>query len=101
MSTRTVPVNLWNALVVRDEGCRWPGCDRPPGWCEAHHVQWFSAGGATRIDNLVMLCSRHHHRLHQPGWDAKLTPDGAFRVTHPDGTTRTTHPPGALTPMLA
>jgi hypothetical protein len=100
MSTRTIPVNLWNALVVRDEGCRWPGCDRPPAWCQAHHVQWFSAGGTTSIDNLALLCTRHHHRLHQPGWDAKLKPDGALRITDPTGTVRTSHPPGALSPML-
>jgi hypothetical protein len=100
-STRTIPVNLWNAVVVRDEGCRWPGCDRPPGWCEAHHVQWFSDGGSTSIDNLVALCSRHHHRLHQPGWDAKLRPNGSFRITDPNGAARTSHPPGALVPMLA
>jgi hypothetical protein len=100
MSTRTIPVNLWNALVVRDEGCRWPGCDRPPAWCQAHHVQWFSAGGTTSIDNLALLCTRHHHRLHQPGWDAKLKPDGTLRVTDPTGTVRTSHPPRAWTLML-
>ena len=61
-ATRSIPAPLWNALVVRDQHCRFPGCDRPPAWCEAHHVIWFSEGGATSIDNLVLGCSRHHHR---------------------------------------
>jgi 5-methylcytosine-specific restriction protein A len=100
-STRTIPVNLFNAVVVRDEACRWPGCDRPRAWCEAHHVQWFVHGGPTAIENLVLLCCRHHHRLHQPGWHAKLRPDGSFSVTDPDGKVRTSHPPGVLAPMLA
>jgi hypothetical protein len=78
----------------------WPGCDRPPAWCEAHHLHWFTNGGPTSIDNLALLCSRHHHRLHQPGWDAKLKPDGTLRVTDPNGTVRTSHPPGAWSPML-
>ena len=94
-ATRTVPAPLWNALVVRDGGCRFPGCDRPPAWCEAHHVVWFSEGGATSIDNLVLGCSRHHHRLHKRGWQAKLRPDATFEVTAPDGRHWVTYPPGA------
>jgi len=46
-------------------------------------------------DDIVLLCSRHHHRLHQPGWHAKLTPDGAFEVTEPTGRVRNTSPPRA------
>jgi hypothetical protein len=84
-ATRTISAALWAALVVRDQGCRFPGCDREPRWCEAHHVVWFSEGGDTSIWNLVLLCSRHHHRLHEPGWRAKLLPDARFEVTHPDG----------------
>lgn len=52
------------ALAVRDGGCVWPGCQAPPGWCEAHHVIEFSMGGCTDIDNGVLLCSAHHHELH-------------------------------------
>jgi hypothetical protein len=93
-STRTIPAPLWAALVVRDRRCRFPGCDRPPSWCEGHHVRWFSRGGPTALDNLVLLCTRHHHLLHaQSEFEAKLLPDGTFNVTLPNGTVRTTGPP--------
>jgi hypothetical protein len=95
-STRTVPVGLWNALVVRDLHCRFPGCDRPAHWSEAHHAVAWDEGGLTDAENLVLLCSRHHHRLHRPGWKAKLRPDASLEVTSPEGTTRVTRPPGEL-----
>ena len=97
-STRTIPAPLWNALVIRDEHCRFPGCDRPSGWCEGHHVVWVTQNGPTDLENLVLLCSRHHHRLHQPGWHAKLRPDGIFDVTDPNGEVRATSPPRAEVP---
>jgi hypothetical protein len=93
-SVRTIPAPLWAALVVRDRRCRFPGCDRPPSWCEGHHVRWFSRGGRTALDNLVLLCTRHHHLLHaKSGFEAKLLPDGEFEVTLPNGVVRTTRPP--------
>jgi len=95
-STRTIPGELFHALVLRDEGCRWPGCDRPAAWCEGHHVESWYHGGATALDNIVLLCSRHHHRLHQPGWRAKLLPDATFELTRPDGTTESSPPPGPI-----
>ena len=97
-ATRTIPAPLWNSLVIRDEHCRFPGCDRPSVWCEGHHVVWVTQGGTTELANLVLLCSRHHHVLHQPGWHAKLRPDGEFEVTDPYGTVRETLPPRAETP---
>jgi Domain of unknown function (DUF222) len=100
-ATRTTPVNLWNALVARDHGCRWPGCDRPSDWCEAHHVRWVAHGGQTCPDNEVLLCSRHHHKAHQPGWELKLLPDATLTITDPTGRTRTTRPPGTLRPLVA
>ena len=94
-STRTIPANLWNALVVRDEHCRWPDCDRPAHWCDGHHVQPFPAGPAS-LDNLVLLCRHHHRRLHHRGWHAKLLPDGDLVITDPGGQVRTSRPPGVL-----
>jgi len=65
-SVRTIPAPLWAALVVRDSRCRFPGCDRPPSWCEGHHVRWFSRGGATALDNLVLLRLSHESRPSHP-----------------------------------
>jgi hypothetical protein len=95
-STRTIPTPLWNALVVRDEHCRFPGCDRPATWCDGRHVRWVERGGATRLANLVLACRRHHRLLHSAGWTAHLDDDGTFIVTDPRGRSRTTVPPRAL-----
>jgi hypothetical protein len=95
-ATRTIPVDLHHALVLRDQGCRWPGCDRPATWCDGHHLQPWHQGGTTSLDNLVLCCRRHHHRLHEPGWHAKLLVDATLEITGPDGTTHTSAPPGPL-----
>lgn len=66
---RTASPQQFLALVARDQGCRHPGCDRPPHWCEAHHLREFSAhGGFTNVDELVLLCHHHHHALHDSSW---------------------------------
>lgn len=62
---RTISSQQFLALVARDGGCRHPGCDRPPEWCEGHHLREFAArGGLTNLDELVLLCHHHHHALH-------------------------------------
>ena len=99
-ASRTIPAPLFNALVVRDQHCRFPGCDRPLAWCEGHHVRPWLFGGPTRFLNLVLLCSRHHHLLHNPGWHAKLLPDATFEVTDPQGRVRISTPPGRPPPKL-
>lgn len=56
-------------LAVRDGGCRWPGCDRPPSWTEAHHInQWARDRGRTDVDDGILLCRRHHMLLHNNHW---------------------------------
>jgi Domain of unknown function (DUF222)/HNH endonuclease len=92
-ATRTIPPALYTSLLLRDHGCRFPGCDRPGQWCDGHHIVHWEHGGTTNLTNLVLLCSKHHHRIHTPGWHIKLTPHATLEVTHPDGTTRTSDPP--------
>jgi hypothetical protein len=64
------------ALAARDGGCVWPGCDRPPSWCESHHVdQWRRpehAQGRTDVDNGVLLCHFHHSHLHRSSWVLRM-----------------------------
>jgi hypothetical protein len=80
----------YKALVVRDRGCRFPGCDRPPGWTQAHHIVQWPDGGLTDLDNLVLLCHTHHHLIHHQHWriegnakNLKIHPpaDGAARAS--------------------
>ncbi len=82
--TRTIPAGLRRALVVRDQGCRFPGCERPAGWCDGHHVHHWLDGGPTDRANVVLACGCHHRLLHRPGWTARF--DGVtLRIRGPDG----------------
>jgi hypothetical protein len=57
------------ALEVRDGGCVAPGCDRPPEWCDAHHIVHWTRGGSTSLDNLELRCRRHHRAIHEGNTD--------------------------------
>ena len=63
-TTRTVPDKLWRALVARDRHCQHRRCDRPPAFCEAHHIWYRSRGGPTNLNNLKLLCWTHHRETH-------------------------------------
>jgi hypothetical protein len=70
------------ALGVRDGGCRYPGCDKPPSWCEAHHIDyWARDNGSTDIANGILLCRYHHMLIHNKSWEIMRTPG------HSDGRT--------------
>jgi len=63
---RTVPPALRRALEVRDRGCRFPGCGLR--FTDAHHITHWADGGATSLENTLLLCRRHHRLVHEEGW---------------------------------
>ncbi|WP_101523819.1 HNH endonuclease signature motif containing protein [Nocardioides houyundeii] len=67
------------ALAVRDQTCRAADCDIPATWCEAHHLTPWSAGGATDLADGVLLCSHHHHRIHDDRYLHERLPNGDIR----------------------
>ena len=83
---RTAPPAIRRALHARDHGCRWPGCDSPVPWCDAHHLVPWSQGGATSIDSMLLLCRYHHTLVHEGQWHlAYHAVTGEVCITRPDG----------------
>ncbi|MGW3855372.1 DUF222 domain-containing protein [Micromonospora arida] len=73
---RLISGPLRRALVLRDRGCAFPGCDRPPRWCHAHHIHHWADGGPTSLANAVLLCGHHHRHLHHSDWTVRVGSDG-------------------------
>lgn len=75
--SRTFPPTIRRAVALRDRGCSWPGCDRPPQWCDAHHIQfWGRDLGVTSLANGVLLCPFHHSEIHKEEWRIRMTETG-------------------------
>jgi hypothetical protein len=83
--TRSIPPAIRRALKRRDGGCRFPGCSCSR-FVDAHHIQHWVDGGETSMDNLVLLCRRHHRLVHEEGFGLSRNPDGVINFTLPDGT---------------
>ena len=79
------------ALAARDGGCSFPACDRPAGWCQAHHVTGWIDGGTTDLDNLTLVCGFHHREFAKRGWACTML-DGVPHWIPPPSSTRTKHP---------
>ncbi len=75
-STRVISGPRRRALNARDQHCRWPGCERPASWCDGHPFVHWLHGGGSEIENQVLLCGRHHWRVHEGGWQLVKTEDG-------------------------
>jgi hypothetical protein len=71
------------AILLRDGGCAFPGCDRPPRWTQIHHITSWLDGGATDRDNGVALCTHHHRVVHQGDWTVRLGTDRRPEFTPP------------------
>jgi hypothetical protein len=81
--TRTVPTAIRRALEHRDDRCCFPGCDMR--LCDAHHIVHWADGGSTALDNLVLLCRRHHRAVHEDGFRVGRSPTGDVQFHHRDG----------------
>ncbi len=92
--TRTVPPALRRALKRRDGGCRFPGCTQRH-WVDAHHIRHWVHGGETAMDNLILLCRRHHGAVHEGGFTIRRHRDAdGLRVEFVD-------PRGRVVPATA
>jgi hypothetical protein len=73
-----------HALALRDGGCMAPGCDRPPSWCEAHHIDhWARDRGETNTADGILLCKHHHLLFHNNGWEIRRDEVARYWLTPP------------------
>lgn len=82
-TSRVIPPSVRTALAVRDRGCRFPRCDRPLEWTDAHHIRPRAEGGPRLLDNLVLLCRVHHRLVHEGGWRLSPGPSGSLQALPP------------------
>jgi hypothetical protein len=86
VATDHVTAAQYRALVQRDGGCRYPGCDAPPAWCDVAHATARRDDGPVALHNTLLLCRRHHRYLDLGAWRITIDRlDATF--THPDGRT--------------
>jgi Domain of unknown function (DUF222) len=71
-TTRIATPGQTIALAARDRGCTAPGCDRPPAWCQRHHILDWLHGGHTDLANLTLLCGYHHREFARRGWQITM-----------------------------
>ena len=69
---RTAQPAQWRGLKARHQTCAWPGCDRPLGWTNAHHVDFWVRGGKTDLRRMLPLCYFHHRQVHEGGWQVVM-----------------------------
>jgi uncharacterized protein DUF222/HNH endonuclease len=81
---REPSASMMRQLRHRDRGCRFPGCGST-AFANAHHIVWWSRGGATDLNNLMLICGFHHRLVHEHGWTVERADDGRLRWFRADG----------------
>ena len=89
--TRSIPTAIRRALSARDTRCQFPGCSAKR--CDAHHIDHWMDGGPTSLDNLVLLCRRHHRVVHEGGFTLRWRPDQTIAFFYPGGSELRVAPP--------
>jgi hypothetical protein len=82
--SRVPPAWLIRQVRYRDRGCRFPGCGSA-GFAQVHHIEFWRDGGATDLDNLVLICSWHHKLVHEYSWWIKGSAESELRWYRPGG----------------
>ena len=95
---RTATDAQWAVLKALYTCCAWGSCSAPIAWCQAHHILEWEHGGPTDLDNLVPLCTRHHHLVHEGRWRVRLLDDRTLRINRPDGGHHADVPPVGRSP---
>ncbi len=88
-SRRSVSSTQWQALLATYDGCF--HCGAPPSICQAHHITPYSQGGATRLDNLIMVCWNCHHNIHHHNWQIHKHPDDSHTLHPPNNPSTQPH----------
>ena len=83
--SRTIPPAIRRALQRRDGGCRFPGCSCSSRFTDAHHIVHWADGGETSMENLVLLCRRHHRLVHEGGFGVHRGPGNEIGFSYPGG----------------
>jgi hypothetical protein len=89
---RSIPPAIRRALTLRDRGCRFPGCTHTL-FLHGHHIQHWLHGGETSVANLALLCTFHHHLVHEGGWTIARGENGELAFSAPDGRALAAEPP--------
>ena len=89
---RTIPPAIRRALMLRERGCAFPGCTHT-AFLHGHHIEHWLHGGETSLGNLVMLCTFHHHLVHEGRWRVAANADVGFVFRSPAGRLLAPEPP--------
>ena len=92
-TVRLATTHQRRALLAMYDTCAIPGCAVSSRHCQPHHIHWWRHLGDTDLDNLIPLCSRHHHAVHEGGWHLVMHTDRSLTIAYPGGVVQNTGPP--------